>query len=74
MAELVGGGFSLMPILVQRKLFQTGDSLAITLPKAWLDYSGLKAGDIVEIVGNDILTIRAKPEEKNIDLYKDLTD
>ena len=63
-----------MPILVQRKLFQTGDSLAITLPKAWLDYSGLKAGDIVEIVGNDILTIRAKPEEKNIDLYKDLTN
>ena len=74
MAELVRGGFSLMPILVQRKLFQTGDSLAITLPKAWLDYSGLKAGDIVEIVGNDILTIRAKPEEKNIDLYKDLTN
>ena len=49
-----------MPILVERSLFKTGDSLAVTLPKAWLEYFRLRAGDQVEIVANDELTIRVK--------------
>ena len=49
-----------MPILVERSLFKTGDSLAVTLPKAWTKYFRLRAGDQVEIVANGELTIRVK--------------
>jgi antitoxin component of MazEF toxin-antitoxin module len=63
-----------MPILVERKLIQLGNSLAVTLPKAWAKYFQLKAGDIVEIVADDILTVQAKPGVRNIYLCKDLTE
>lgn len=62
-----------MPIVVERKLFATGDSLAITLPKAWTKYFRLKAGDSVEIIANDEVTVRVKKAEKNIDFHTDLT-
>jgi len=62
-----------MPIVVERKLFATGDSLAITLPKAWARYFHLKAGDTVEMVANAELVIRIKKPAKNIDLHTDLT-
>ena len=65
MAELVGECIALMPILVERSLFKTGeDSLAVTLPKAWTRYLHLKAGDRVLIVANDELVIRLKDQEK----------
>ena len=53
-----------MPILVERSLFKTGESLAVTLPKAWTRYFQLRAGDKVEIVVNDDLKIRIKKERK----------
>ena len=53
-----------MPIFVERSLFKTGDSLAVTLPKAWTKYFQLKAGDQVEIVANNELVIRVKREEE----------
>ena len=59
----------LMPILVERKLFRIGEGgFAITLPKAWINYNRLKAGDKVEIVVNKGLVIRVKrvPEERLI--------
>ena len=42
--------------------------IAVTLPKAWINYHHLKPGDTVEIVGNGelIIRIKAKPEEKLI--------
>ena len=58
-----------MPILVERKLFKIGEGgIAITLPKAWINYYRLKSGDKVEIVVNEDLTIRIKTdqEEKRI--------
>jgi antitoxin component of MazEF toxin-antitoxin module len=63
-----------MPIAVERKLFATGDSLAVTLPKDWARYFKLKAGDIVEVVANNELTIRVKCCDKNTDIHTDLTD
>ena len=55
----------LMPVLVERPLFRTGQSLAVTLPKAWIKHFHLKAGDQVEITPlglyND-LVIMAKRE------------
>jgi len=62
-----------MPILVERKLFTTGDSLAVTLPKPWVNYFRLKAGDSVEVIANGEVVIRIKKSEENTDLYKDLT-
>ena len=51
----------LMPIKVERILFRVGEgSLAVTLPKAWVVYNQLKAGDVVEIIVNDGLTVHIK--------------
>lgn len=63
-----------MPILVERKLFATGDSLAVTLPKEWARYFQLKAGDVVEVVANTELSIKPKRSDKNIDFHTDLTE
>jgi bifunctional DNA-binding transcriptional regulator/antitoxin component of YhaV-PrlF toxin-antitoxin module len=50
-----------MPIRVDRKLFRTGEGgIAVTLPKAWVNYFRLKPGDTVEIVGNGELVLRVK--------------
>jgi len=58
-----------MPIMVERKLFRIGEGgVAITLPKAWINYHRLKPGDTVEVVVNGDLTVKVKvkPEEKLI--------
>ncbi|MDD4986513.1 MAG: AbrB/MazE/SpoVT family DNA-binding domain-containing protein [Dehalococcoidales bacterium] len=52
-----------MPIPDERSLFKTGESLAVTLPKAWIKYFHLKAGDQVEIVVGEDLAIRAKKRQ-----------
>lgn len=54
----------LMPILVERTLFKIGEGgFAITLPKAWIRYNKLKAGDKVEVVANGEIVVRI-PEVK----------
>ncbi len=58
-----------MPLLVERKIFRIGEGgVAITLPKAWINYHRLQPGDRVEIIVDGDLTIRVKPkpEEKLI--------
>ena len=58
-----------MPLLVERKLFKIGEGgVAITLPKAWINYHRLKPGDMVEVVvdGDLIIRVKVKPEEKLI--------
>lgn len=54
-----------MPIVVQRSLFKTGDSLAVTLPKAWIRGHHLRPGDKVDIIADDDLSIRAKQNSKH---------
>ena len=50
-----------MPIKVERILFRIGEgSLAVTLPKAWVIYNHLKAGDRVEVIVNDGVLVRIK--------------
>jgi antitoxin component of MazEF toxin-antitoxin module len=45
-----------MPSLTIRKLFKLGNStLVMTLPKAWIDYFKLKAGDELEVIANKAL-------------------
>ena len=58
-----------MPVFVERSLFKIGESLAVTLPKAWTRDLQLKAGDRVEIVVNDELVIRVKKEEEKQKVY-----
>ena len=57
-----------MPIKVERTLFKIGDGgFAVTLPKAWIRYHGLKPGDRVEIIADSDLTIRVitpMPEDR----------
>jgi antitoxin component of MazEF toxin-antitoxin module len=57
-----------MPIKVERILFRIGEgSLAVTLPKAWVNYNQLKPGDVVELVVNDVVTVlvKEKPGEED---------
>ncbi|MFC1871653.1 AbrB/MazE/SpoVT family DNA-binding domain-containing protein [Chloroflexota bacterium] len=52
-----------MPTLTVRKLIKFGESgLALTIPKGWTRYYGLKAGDRLEVIANGELVIR--PERK----------
>ncbi len=56
-----------MPILVKRKLFKIGEGgVAITLPKAWINYHHLKPGDKVEVIADGDLIIRIKKTESEI--------
>ena len=47
-----------MPMRENRRLRANGGSVALTLPKGWLNYFGLKPGDEVEVVANGNLVIR----------------
>lgn len=48
-----------MPVIFERKLFKIGEGgIAVTLPKAWINYYGLKPGDKVEIIVDSDLSIR----------------
>ena len=48
-----------MPSLTTRKIIKFGKStLAITLPKAWVNYFKLKAGDKLEVIANKKLIVR----------------
>jgi AbrB family looped-hinge helix DNA binding protein len=55
-----------MPSLMFHKLRKTGkNNLIITVPKAWADFYGLKAGDTVEIVVNGVMTVYPKKGMRN---------
>ncbi len=55
-----------MPIKMERTLFKVGDdSYAITLPKAWVTTKQLKHGDMLDLLIDDDVVIRAKPDLKN---------
>ena len=46
-----------MPIIERRRIYAAGHSLAITLPKGWLAYFDIKAGDTVQVIANGEITI-----------------
>lgn len=53
-----------MPIKVERKLFRVGEgSLAVTVPKSWINFNNLKAGDAVEVIVDGGVLIRVKSTE-----------
>ena len=50
-----------MPILEVRRIYKSGkSSFAITLPRGWVKYLGLKAGDKVEVEANGVLIVRPR--------------
>lgn len=52
---------------MQRKIFKTGHSLAVTLSKKILEELGLKEGDVVEILVDDKKAV-IKKSQKNTQL------
>ena len=53
-----------MPTLTRRKLIAMGDGgLVVCVPKAWWDYYGLKAGDVVMVIAGRDLRIRLMTEQ-----------
>ena len=58
-----------MPMLVERKLFRIGEGgVAMTIPKAWINYHRLQPGDSVEVIvdGDIIIRVKAKPDKRLI--------
>lgn len=59
-----------MPIKVERRLIQLGNTLSVSIPKSWIDYYGLKAKDQVILIANGEIVIRRiekdgeEPKEK----------
>ena len=49
-----------MPHITTRSLikFGSGKGLAVTIPRAWAEYYGLKAGNKVVVITNGELTLR----------------
>lgn len=43
--------------VTKRKIIQVGDSLAVTLPRDWLERVGLKKGDEVALVYDKVVKI-----------------
>ena len=57
-----------MPTLTRRKLIAMGDGgLVVTVPKAWRDYYGLKAGDVVVVIADGELRISPPRQGKGSD-------
>ena len=55
-----------MPSLTTRKVIKFGKStLAMTLPKAWVNYFKLEAGDRLEVIANKKLIIRPDRKQTN---------
>ena len=46
-----------MPSMEYRKVYRLGSSLVVTLPRGWLAFFEIKAGDQVKIVANQDLVI-----------------
>lgn len=41
----------------RRKVIQAGESIAITLPKKYCEEHGIKRGDFLTMVANDMITL-----------------
>lgn len=55
-----------MPSLTTRKVIKFGKStLAMTLPKAWVNYFKLEAGDRLEVIANKKLIVRPDRKQTN---------
>jgi len=46
-----------LPVIEERKIFQIGGSLAVTIPSEWLEQTGLKAGSTVTVIANNEIRI-----------------
>jgi len=55
----------IMPQREVRKVITNGtSSLAVIIPKPWMDYFGLKAGDEIEVITNGNVTITPLGKKK----------
>lgn len=64
-----------MPHEETRRLIKLGDSLVITIPKAWTRYYNLKQKDAVTVISNGSVTIKpSKLEGKEEEPKKAIRD
>jgi bifunctional DNA-binding transcriptional regulator/antitoxin component of YhaV-PrlF toxin-antitoxin module len=55
-----------MPTLTLRKLIKFGQrGMVVTVPRGWVRYYGLKAGDRLEVIADGELRIRPVIEESS---------
>jgi antitoxin component of MazEF toxin-antitoxin module len=52
-----------VPIIVKRKLIETGDSISVTIPPEWLKKHNLTSKDYLIVVANTNLTMLPATEE-----------
>jgi len=55
-----------MPTVTSRKVIKLGhNGLVITLPAGWVRYYNLRAGDKLEVIANDKLTVKPRKQTPN---------
>jgi len=55
-----------MPTITFRKVIRLGkNGLVITLPTGWIRFYDLQAGDILEVIANEKLTVRPIKQNAN---------
>jgi antitoxin component of MazEF toxin-antitoxin module len=59
-----------LPSIEKRSIIRVGDSLAVTIPPAWLRQKGLVVGDDVIVIADNELTINKVTKEKVAELHK----
>jgi antitoxin component of MazEF toxin-antitoxin module len=55
-----------MPHLAERRVLKIGNSLAVSLPKPWVDYYRVKQGDIVVLLSDGELKVKLKREQGKV--------
>ncbi len=56
-----------MPTITYRKLIKFGKGGAVmTVPKGWMRYYGLEAGDRLEVIANGALIVRPSQERLSV--------
>lgn len=53
-----------VPHIQTRKIVGCGGSIAVTIPKPWADFYGLKQGDHVTVISNGSLRIEVNDRQK----------
>ncbi len=55
-----------MPTKEERKIIDIGGARYVSLPRGWLEFHGLKAGDSLCVFADDLLFLCTKGQERKV--------
>ena len=54
-----------LPHKDSRKIIKLGNSYAVTIPKNWAEYFGIREKDTVQVISNSVVTIKPPKTARN---------